>query len=261
MTYSRITVEKSGHILLMGLNRPEKRNAFDVEMYLELADAYRELHHNSELRCGVLFAHGDHFTSGLELDKWASVFTNGWSDLPNVEIHPLGIDEDNRCRKPVVMALQGRCYTIGFELLLANDIRIASNDAKIALIEVKRGLYPLGGGTVRLIQEIGWGNAMRYLLTGEEINAEEALRLGLVQHVTEPGQQLSTAIEVAEKIAKAAPLGVMGALKSARMSRIQGEKAALERLITDFQPIMKSEDVKEGIMSFLERREAKFQGR
>lgn len=261
MEYSKITVEQRGYILLMGLNRPEKLNAFDVDMYIELANAYYELHTSDNLRCGVLFAHGEHFTAGLELDKWTAVFQNGWDDLPDVAIHPLGIDEDKRCRKPVVMALRGRCYTIGFELLLANDIRVAASDAKIALLEVKRGLYPLGGGTVRLIQEVGWGNAMRYLLTGDEITATEALRMGLVQQVTEPGLELEAAIDLAEKIAKAAPLGVMGALKSARLARIEGDKVALERLIPDFQPVMQSEDIKEGIMSFLERREANYKGK
>jgi len=261
MAYTKITVEQRDHILLMGLNRPEKRNAFDIEMYVELAEAYGELHRNNELRCGVLFAHGGHFTAGLELDKWATVLQNGWIDIPEGAIDPLGVDEDNRCRKPVVMALRGRCYTIGFELLLAQDIRVAASDARIALLEVKRGIYPAGGGTVRLFQEVGWGNAMRYLLTGDEITADEALRMGLVQQVTEPGAELEAAIELARKIAKAAPLGVMAALKSARFARTEGDRAALARLIPNLLPLMQSEDVKEGIMSFLERREANFKGK
>jgi enoyl-CoA hydratase/carnithine racemase len=261
MAYTKITVEQRDHILLMGLNRPEKRNAFDIEMYVELAEAYGELHRNNELRCGVLFAHGGHFTAGLELDKWATVLQNGWIDIPEGAIDPLGVDEDNRCCKPVVMALRGRCYTIGFELLLAQDIRVAASDARIALLEVKRGIYPAGGGTVRLFQEVGWGNAMRYLLTGDEITADEALRMGLVQQVTEPGAELEATIELARKIAKAAPLGVMAALKSARIARTEGDRAALARLIPNLLPLMQSEDVKEGIISFLERREANFKGK
>ncbi len=261
MTYTRITVEERGPILMMGLNRPEKRNAFDLEMYAELAAAYGELHRREDLRCGVLFAHGDHFTAGLELDKWAPVFQSGRIDIPEGAIHPLGLDEENRCRKPVVMALRGRCYTIGFELLLAQDMRVAASDARIALLEVKRGIYPVGGGTVRIIQEMGWGNAMRYLLTGDEISAEEAFRMGLVQQVTEPGSELDAAVTLAEKVAKGAPLGVMAALKSARIARIEGDRAALARLIPDLLPLMQSEDVREGMLSFLERREANFQGR
>ncbi|MCX7677633.1 MAG: crotonase/enoyl-CoA hydratase family protein [Spirochaetes bacterium] len=261
MEYTRITVETRGHLLLMGLNRPHKRNAFDLEMYEELARAYTHLHNDPELRCGVLFAHGEHFTSGLELDKWAGVFTSGKWELPSGLIHPLGLDEDNRCKKPVVMAIRGRCYTIGFELLLAQDVRIAATDARIALLEVKRGIYPVGGGTVRLFEEIGWGNAMRYLLTGDEMSGEEAYRLGLVQELTEPGKELEKAIEIAERIAKAAPLGVMAALRSARISRIDGARASLSKLMQDLLPIMQSEDAREGLMSFLERREANFKGK
>ncbi len=261
MDYTRITVETREHVLLMGLNRPEKRNAFDVEMYAELAQAYGELDRNPELRCGLLFAHGEHFTSGLELDKWAAVFSGGKIDIPEGCIHPLGIDEDNRCRKPVVMAIRGRCYTIGFELLLAQDVRVASTDARIALLEVRRGIYPVGGGTVRLFQEVGWGNAMRYLLTGDEITGDEAFRIGLVQEVTEPGKEFDRALQIATDISRRAPLGVQAALKSARITNIQGTKAAFERLIPDLIPIMKSEDAMEGVMSFLERREAKFKGK
>lgn len=261
MIYTRITVETKGHVLLMGLNRPEKMNAFDLVMYEELARAYGELDGNPELRCGVLYARGEHFTSGLELDKWADVFAGGEWNVPEGSIHPLGLDEDSRCRKPVVMAIRGRCYTIGFELLLAQDIRVASKDARIALLEVKRGIYPVGGGTVRLFEEIGWGNAMRYLLTGDEITGEEAFRMGLVQELTETGRELERAIELAEMIAKRAPLGVMAALRSARVSRVEGTRKALAQLLPDLLPIMRSEDALEGVMSFVERREADFKGK
>jgi len=161
MEYTRLKVETRGHVFIMGLNRPEKRNAFDLEMYEELACAYGELDRNPELRCGVLYAVGEDFTSGLELDKWAAVFSSGKWTIPESSIHPVGLDEDKRCRKPVVMAVRGRCYTIGFEILLALDIRVVSKDARFSLLEVKRGIYPVGGGTVRLFEEIGWGNAMK----------------------------------------------------------------------------------------------------
>ena len=283
--YTRITVETRGHVCLMGLNRPEKQNAFDLEMYDELALAYGELDRNPDLRCGVLFAHGKHFTSGLELDKWAPVLASGkcgpwdpcstvrvndkWAPaqpsgmwaVPEGGIHPLGFDSAARCRKPVVMAIQGRCYTIGFELLLAQDIRVASTDARIALLEVRREIYPVGGGTVRLFQEIGWGNAMKYLLTGDEMTGSEAHRLGLVQELTEPGKEFDRAMEIATDISKRAPLGVMAALKSARIAAVEGFDAALSRLIPDLLPIMKSDDAIEGVMSFIERREANFKGK
>jgi enoyl-CoA hydratase len=109
-------------------------------------------------------------------------------------------------------------------------------------------------------QEIGWGNAMRYILTGDEMTAQEAYRLGLVQELVNPGQQFDRALEIAEKIAKAAPLGVQTALASARKARIHGDKAALETLFEDIRPLMNSKDSQEGLQAFLERREPNFIG-
>lgn len=261
MSGKKVIVEEKNHVLMMELNRPEKRNAFDLEMYLELSMAYGELNQNPELRCGLLFARGDHFTAGLDLPQWAPFFTKGrFPDLPDQGIDPLGLDETNRVSKPIVMAVQGVCFTIGIELLLATDIRVASKDTRFGQIEIKRGIYPVGGATVRLMQEVGWGNAMRYLLTADEILADDAWRLGLVQEITEPGKTFDKALEIAQTIAKQSPLGVQATLKSGRIARSRGDQAAIERLLPDLMPIMKSEDFKEGIQSFLERREADFKG-
>jgi enoyl-CoA hydratase len=262
MGQEKIIVEKRGHILMMGFNRPEKRNAFDVDMYTALSVAFGRLNNDGDLRCGMVHAAGDHFTGGLDLEKWAPVFSKGeYPPLPEGAIEPFGLNEDRRIAKPVVMAAQGICYTVGLELMLACDIRIAASDARFAQIEVKRGLFPVGGATVRLMNEIGWGNAMRYLLTGDEISASEALRLGLVQEVVEPGRQFDRALEIAERVAKQAPLGVQASLASARRARIDGDRIAMARLITDLIPVMKSEDMAEGLRSFMERREAQFRGR
>jgi len=262
MEPGKITVERRGHVLLMGLNRPDKMNAFDVEMFSELASALGELNRDRELRCGLLFAHGTHFTAGLDLPKWAPFFSEAkFPDLPAGACDPFGLDEERQVCKPMVMAVQGICYTIGLELLLAMDIRVAASDTRFGQIEVRRGIYPAGGATVRLHREIGWGNAMRYLLTADEISGAEALRLGLIQELTEPGRQVERALEIAEKIARQAPLGVQASLKSARRARIEGERAAIARLLPDLMPIMKSEDAAEGIRSFIERREARFKGR
>lgn len=262
MSNGTVTVEGQGHVLLIGLNRVKKRNAFDLEMYGALAAAYGELHRNPELRCGVLFAHGEHFTGGIDLAEWSPVLQQGrFPELPDGAIDPLGLDETNRLRKPLVMAVQGACLTIGIELLLATDIRIAAASARFAQIEIKRGIFPAGGATVRLMQEIGWGNAMRYLLTGDELSAPEALRLGLVQEVVETGKELLRAVELAQTIAAQAPLGVQATLASARLARAKGEATALRRLSADLQPLLSSEDAAEGLQSFIERRAAKFKGR
>jgi len=262
MNEQKITVERRGHVLCIGLNRPDKMNAFDVGMYLGLAEALGELDRDGELRCGLLFAHGKHFTAGLDLPKWAPFFSGAkFPDLPAGACDPFGLAEGRQVGKPVVMAVQGICYTIGLELMLAMDVRVAATDTRFGQIEVKRGIYPVGGATVRLHREIGWGNAMRYLLTGDEIPAAEAMRLGLVQELAEPGRQVDRALEIAETIARQAPLGVQASLKSARRARAEGDRAAIDCLLTDLAPIMKSEDAAEGIRSFIERREARFKGR
>lgn len=258
---SKVLVEKRGHVLLMGLNRPEKRNALDLDMYYELARAYGLLSREKDLRVGLLYAVGDHFSAGLDLPQWGPVFASGkWIDIEDDMIDPFGLDEDNRCKKPVVMACQGICYTIGFELLLATDVRIAANNLRLAQLEVKRAIFPVGGATVRMFQEIGWGHAMRYLLTGDELPGTEAYRLGLVQELVEPGQEFDRALDIAERIAKAAPMGVQAALASARKARVYGDKAALFSLFEEIQPLMSSKDSQEGLQAFLERREPKFTG-
>jgi enoyl-CoA hydratase/carnithine racemase len=157
--------------------------------------------------------------------------------------------------------MQGICLTAGIELMLATDIRVAASNTRFAQIEIKRGIYPVGGATIRFVREAGWGNAMRYLLTGDEFSAAEALRIGLIQEVVEPGQQLARAEELAQTIADQAPLGVRATLASARLALTAGEEEAIRRLLPDLAPIMQSEDVKEGVQSFIERRKANFKGR
>jgi len=258
---AKITVEERDHILLIGLNRPDKMNAVDPDMYLELAAALGKLHHEHDLRCGVLFAHGDNFTAGIDLVRWVDIFSGGtYPSLPETSCDPLGFDRDRLLGKPLVMAVQGICFTIGIELMLAADIRIASAKTRFGQIEVRRGIYPVGGATVRLPLEVGWGNAMRYLLTGDEFTAEEAYRIGLIQEVVEPGQELKRAVAIAETISEQAPLGVQASLRSARITRSEGLQKAIDRLLPDLKPIMQSEDALEGVQSFIEKRKANFKG-
>ncbi len=157
--------------------------------------------------------------------------------------------------------MHGRCLTIGIELVLACDITIAAEDTKLAQIEVKRGIFPFGGATLRWVQVSGWGNAMRWLLTGDELGAEEALRIGLVQEVAPRGEHLEKAIAIAERIAEQAPLGVQATLLSARNRLEKGFERAAQELAPQARVLMQTEDAREGMMSFIERRTAKFQGR
>lgn len=258
---AHIEVTTNGHILDIKVNRPEKYNALSPEMYHDLGRAYSELNRNPELRVAVLHAEGKHFSSGVELDKWAAIFSAGKPfPIGEGEIDPFGLTGE-RHRKPVVIAVQGYCYTWGVEVLLNTEVRIAAEDTQFALLEVKRGIYPCGGATLRLPQQMGWAAAQRYLLTGDSWGAQEAWRLGLVNELVPAGQQYARACELAAKIAVAAPLGVQAVLKSIRLAAVDGEEEATRQLFTDLRPIMQSQDAREGVQSFIERREARFIGR
>jgi enoyl-CoA hydratase len=259
-TMSNITEERLGHVLLIGLNRVAKRNAFDPPMFHDLARAYGSYEANPDLWCAVVFAHGPHFTGGIDLAQFAPLFERDdpFAQEPG-QIDPFGLR--SHLSKPLVMAVQGITFTIGIEMLLAADIRIAASDTRFAQLEIARGLYPLGGATFRLVREAGWGNAMRYLLTADEFGAAEALRIGLVQQVTEPGKQTERAVAIAERIAAQAPLGVQATLRSARLSIMEGEARAAARVRDDMPAILASEDFREGVTSFRERRAASFLGK
>ncbi len=259
MTIGTVKRERKGHVLLIGLDRAAKRNAFDLPLWNELCAAYGELERDPELRVGVLHALGDHFTGGLDLAQWSGVFASGAFPLPEGGIDPLGL-VGPRVTKPIVMAVQGICLTIGIELLLATDVRIAATSTKFGQIEIKRAIYPVGGATIRLAREVGWGNAMRWLLTADDFDAAEAHRIGLVQEVVAPGQQLARATAIAETIAAQAPLGVYATIASARLAQRDPDEAA-RRLLPDLAPMLASADMREGLSAFLERRAGKFTGR
>ena len=257
MSFERITVETDAGVRLIGLNRPAKRNAFDLQMYAELAQAYGAYERDGAARCALLYAHGEHFTSGIELPQWLPLFRDArMPPLPDGAIDPLL--RMQTLSKPLIIAVQGWCLTIGIELLLAADIRVAAQTTRFAQIEVKRGIFPIGGATVRLVQELGWGNAMRILLTADEFSAEDALRLGLVQEVTPPGEQFARALALAQTVARQSPVGIRATLASARMARAQGEREAFARMLPDLQVALASADALEGLNAFLERREPRF---
>ncbi len=256
-TGARITTEKRGHLLLIGLNRPKKMNAFDTAMLREFAGAFESFEKDDDARCAVVFAHGDHFTAGLDLADVAPKVAEGMPLFGGEAIDPWGVHGKQRT-KPVVVAVHGRCLTLGIELCLAQDIVVAARDTKFAQIEIKRGIFPFGGATFRLVQTAGWGNAMRWLLTGDEFDATEAHRIGLVQEVVDRGQELARAIAIAETVASQAPIGVRSTIASARKSLT--EEAAARALLPEIQRLMATDDAREGLMSFLERRAAKFTG-
>jgi enoyl-CoA hydratase/carnithine racemase len=255
-----ITTETRGHVLLIGFNRPAKLNAFTATMLRELGDAYTRYEETADLTCAVVFAQGKDFTAGLDLADVSPLVAAGKPLWPDTGIDPWAIDGRERT-KPVVVAMQGRVFTLGIELALASDVRLCSADATFAQLEVARGIFPFGGATFRAPAQLGWGNAMRFLLTAEPFAAAEALRIGLVQEVVPREALLDRAVAIANRIASQAPLGVRATLASARLGQREGHEAAARALRSEIVRLMATDDAREGLQSFLERRTGRFSGR
>ncbi len=252
----RIVTETRGHVFLVGIDRPKKLNGITPQMIGDLAAAYTAYEADDDLRCLVLHGVGDNFTAGIQLD----LFDLNTELAPAGSVDPLALHAPV-ASKPVLTAVQGICFTIGIELMLAGDITVAAENTRFAMLEVKRGVLPVGGATMRMVERAGWGNAMRYLLTGDEWNAAEALRLGFVQEVVATGKQLERAVEIAETIARQAPLAVREVKASSRLSVEEGPAAAVAAFHSQLEKLTASEDFAEGVQSFIERREGRFRGK
>src|SRR5437764_13067043 len=247
-----------GRILVMTVDRVEKKNAFTPKISSELAAALTQLDEDPELFVGVLTFAGDQTTAGLEMPLFFG---------PGAELRPGAVDAvdpfglGRRLTKPLVTAVQGITFTIGIEITLAGDIIVAASDARFCQLEPKRGLAPLGGATIRYVQRAGWGNAMYHLLRADEFSAEEALRIGLVQEVVEPGRQRDRAIELARELLQCAPLALQHTIANARLALDEDEPAAIAAIPAMSKAVMATADFQEGIASFIERRPARFTGR
>jgi enoyl-CoA hydratase/carnithine racemase len=256
----RITFERRASLALIGIDRPKKLNGFTPAMYSALAEAFGALEHDGQAGVGVLYAHGANFTAGLQLDLFAPMMRRGEPMIPASAIDPLGLRAPMRT-KPVVCAVQGICFTLGIELMLAQDIVVAADDCRFAQIEVKRGVIPTGGATIRFVERAGWGNAQRYLLTGDEFDAAEAYRLGFVQEVVAAGQQLERALEIAQTIAAQAPRAVRASLASSRRYAERGPLGMKGDMDAVQRELAQTEDAAEGLRAFVERRAARFTGK
>jgi enoyl-CoA hydratase len=254
----QIRTEVHGHVLKIVIDNVAKKNSFSPQMMDQMSDALTLLDRTDHYWVGVVCADGGDFTAGLDMPKFFG---------PNAEKRSLREDTidvfalANRCRKPIVTAVQGIVFTIGIEMMLAGDIVIAADDCRFCQMESKRGIAPFGGAHFRFLTRAGWGDAMYHLFLCGEFSSERAYKIGLVQEVVPAGEQIPRAMEVAETIAKNAPIGIQ-VTKEAALKFIEGgERAAVDYIPKIKERVFNSEDFKEGIQSFVERRAAIFRGR
>jgi enoyl-CoA hydratase len=254
----QIRTEVDGRVLKITVDNVAKKNAFVPEMMRDLALALTAFDRNDEQWVAVLTAAGEHTTAGLDMPKF---FGPGATpvETPADALDPFALKRHTY--KPVIAVVQGLTLTIGIEMMLAADIVVAADTARFCQMESKRGIAPLGGAHFRFLTRTGWGNAMYHLMLCDEFDAQRALQIGLVQEVVGFGKHVERGMELAQRIARNAPLGLR-AMKEAALTYIAaGEAAAVAAIPTVRDRVMESRDAAEGIRSFVERREARFEGR
>jgi len=256
-------VERDGHVVIVTMNRPEKKNAFTPQMLAIMADAWIAADEDPEVRAIVLTGAGGCFCSGADLkammggygeDEWVKRF----QEDPDLQWKALL--RHYRTKKPLIAAVEGPAIAGGTEILQGTDIRVAAEGATFGVSEVKWGLFPLGGSTVRLRRQIPYTIAAEILLTGRHLKAAEAKEIGLIGRVVPNGQALAEAVKVAKEIAENGPLAVQTVLRSLRETEGMTEKDALAHELELGFPIFMSSDAQEGPRAFKEKRKPNFTG-
>jgi enoyl-CoA hydratase len=259
---AKVTVERRGQIVLIGINRPYIHNRIDPETYMGLARAYYRFDHDPSLRAAVLFGHGENFSRGIDVDAFQALAASGRALMTEGEaIDPLPKTKA-RLSKPLVVVVHGDTWNMGHEIHLTADIRIAAADTRFGQDENTHGRFPGGGATVRFVREAGWANAMRYMLTGDHWSAQEAFRMGVVQKIAAtPAQALDDGIEIATRIAACGPLGIQATLASAHLAIDSSEADALSKLEAQYRALYQTEDFKEGRKAEAEGRPPVYRGK
>jgi enoyl-CoA hydratase len=263
--------EKRDGIAILTLNRPEQRNAFSPQTMVLLARAWKDFREDDAMRVAILTGAGDTaFCAGGDLKLLLPMFTGArqpeteWDHelMSNLgDVMATALLRPFELYKPIIAAVNGYAMAGGSEILQSTDIRIASRTASFGLTEVKRGLVPGGGSMVRLQRQIPYAKAMELLMTGDNMTAEEAHRVGFINEVVEPEALMPRALELAAKIAKNAPLAVQAIKETAiRTNGIPLEEAfKIEHECS--AKVMTSSDAREGPRAFAEKREPVFKGK
>jgi len=249
-TEAEVLTERRNRVLIITLNRPDQMNAINSALSNGLWDAVQELNTDPGLTAGILTGNGRGFCSGMDL----KAFARGEDIGPMLKFIRAGAE------KPLIGAIEGFALAGGLELALACDLLVASEGAKLGVPEVKVGLLAAGGGLMRLPSRVGYAKAMEMAVTGDPITAEEAFESGLISRLTEKGGAVAAALELAERIARNAPLSVAGSKKMVQATQGHTEDELFEIQAPLQQSIFASNDAKEGPVAFAEKRQPNWSG-
>lgn len=262
-----IEYEKREGIAYITMNRPEARNALDPDTLEALGKTWIDFRDDPSLRVAIITGVGNSFCAGADLGALIPLITSSPDGLAGMvkgegaELFQSALLRDIEIWKPIIAAVNGYCIAGGLEMLLGMDIRIASENAFFAIQEPRWGLFPAGGSTVRLPRQIPFCKAMEILLTGEKIDAQEALRMGLVNYVVPQEELMATAEKYARAIAANGPLAVSAIKRSVIECLSLPLPEAFDREIELASPVFASEDAKEGPMAFMQKRKPEFKGK
>lgn len=269
MSNEVVTFEQKGHIAILTLNRPEARNAMNPQVLVRLSDAWQRIREDDSIRVAVITGNGPAFCAGMDLGSMIPLITgarppqNEWDEAVASD-NSLSYRATLRnfdTTKPVIAAINGFAIAGGMELVMGCDLRIAADSARFGLQEVKWAIFPGGGSTVRLPNQIPYARAMEVLLTGDQFSAERMLEYGFLNYVVPAEKVLEKAFEMAEKIAANGPVAVRAVRRSVREAIGVPEPEALVREGDLSAPVYATEDAVEGPRAFMEKRQPVFKGR
>jgi enoyl-CoA hydratase len=264
-----VDYERNGHVALITLNRPEARNAISPEVMCRLEEAWQAVAADDDVRVAVITGTGSAFCAGADLGRLIPLNTGAREPEDDYDRRVLAdpglgdraILRHNSLDKPVIAAINGHAIAGGCELVQGTDLRVAAEGAKIGVQEVKWGLFPMGGSSVRLPAQLPYAIAMEWLLTGGLVTAERAYELGFVNRVVPVERVLDEAMALAAMIAANGPIAVRAIKASAKACLGLPEAEALKLELTYGKPVFKTQDAVEGPKAFMEKRTPNFQGR